>query len=175
MNPENTVEYNSLSWVKVQLDDVLSDAQSNLSEYIDNKQDEHLENCIEYLQLIYGTLQMVEVYGGAMLAQEMLQTTTALLEGGVDNNEDAYDVLMRAMLQLPDYLETIQAGSKDTPITLMPLFNDLRAARKEGLLSESALFSPEIESTEIASGEDDDAEEAELGSPEDYRSWESPG
>ena len=157
MNPENTVEYNSLSWVKVQLDDVLADAQSNLSEYVDNKQEEHLENCIEYLQLIYGTLQMVEVYGGAMLAQEMLLTTTALLEGGVDNNEDAYDVLMRAMLQLPDYLETIQAGSKDTPITLMPLFNDLRAARKEGLLSESALFSPEIESTEISSGEDADA------------------
>ena len=156
MNPENTVEYNSLSWVKVQLDDVLADAQSNLSEYVDNKQEEHLENCIEYLQLIYGTLQMVEVYGGAMLAQEMLQTTTALLEGGVDNNEDAYDVLMRAMLQLPDYLETIQAGSKDTPITLMPLFNDLRAARKESLLSESALFSPEIETTEISSGEDDD-------------------
>ena len=157
MNPENTVEYNSLSWVKVQLDDVLADAQSNLSEYVDNKQEEHLENCIEYLQLIYGTLQMVEVYGGAMLAQEMLLTTTALLEGGVDNNEDAYDVLMRAMLQLPDYLETIQAGSKDTPITLMPLFNDLRAARKEGLLSESALFSPEIETTEISSGADADA------------------
>ena len=150
MNPENTIEYNSLSWVKAQLDDVLSDAQSNLSEYVENKQKEHLENCVEYLQLIYGTLQMVEVYGAAMLAEEMLLTTTALLEGKVDNNKDTYDVLMRAMLQLPDYLETIQAGSKDTPITLMPLFNDLRAARKEGLLSESALFEPEIESAKIS-------------------------
>ena len=157
MNPDNTVEYNSLSWVKVQLDDVLSDAQSNLNEYIDNKHTEHLENCIEYLQLIYGTLQMVEVYGAAMLAQEMLQTTTALLKGEVENDEDAYDVLMRAMLQLPDYLETIQAGSKDTPITLMPLFNDLRAARKEGLLSESVLFSPEIEDAELDSNIEDGA------------------
>ena len=32
MNPDNTVEYNSLSWVKAQLDDVLADAQSNLNE-----------------------------------------------------------------------------------------------------------------------------------------------
>ncbi len=157
MNPDNTVEYNSLSWVKVQLDDVLSDAQSNLNEYIENKHTEHLENCIEYLQLIYGTLQMVEVYGAAMLAQEMLQTTTALLKGEVENDEDAYDVLMRAMLQLPDYLETIQAGSKDTPITLMPLFNDLRAARKEGLLSESVLFSPEIEDADLDSNTEDSA------------------
>ncbi len=53
MNPDNTVEYNSLSWVKTQLDDVLSDAQSNLSEYIEDKDVVHLENCIEHLQLIY--------------------------------------------------------------------------------------------------------------------------
>jgi len=151
MNPDNTVEYNSLSWVKAQLDDVLSDAQSNLNEYIENQTDEHLENCIEHLQLIYGTLQMVEVYGASMLAEEMQKTTAALLAGNVDRNEDTYDVLMRAMLQLPDYLEGIQAGNKDIPIILMPLINDLRAARKEGLLTESVLFSPDLESATLNS------------------------
>ena len=151
MSVDNTVEYNSLSWVKAQLDDVLSDAQSDLNEYIENKTEENLENCIEHLQLIYGTLQMVEIYGAAMLAEEMRLTTAALLEGKVERAEDTYDVLMRAMLHLPDYLEGIQAGKKDSPITLMPLFNDLRTARKEGLLSESVLFSPDIENTELAS------------------------
>jgi len=161
MSVENTVEYNSLSWVKAQLDDVLSDAQANLNEYIENKTDENLENCIEHLQLIYGTLQMVEIYGAAMLAEEMQKTTVALLAGEVERVEDTYDVLMRAMLQLPDYLEGIQAGKKDAPITLMPLFNDLRTARKEGLLSESVLFSPDIENTELdADGYDADAIEA---------------
>ena len=150
MSVDNTVEYNSLSWVKAQLDDVLSDAQSNLNEYIENKTDENLENCIEHLQLIYGTLQMVEIYGAAMLAEEMQKTTAALLAGEVERAEDTYDVLMRAMLQLPDYLEGIQAGKKDAPITLMPLFNDLRTARKEGLLSESVLFSPDIENAELS-------------------------
>ena len=158
MSVDNTVEYNSLSWVKAQLDDVLSDAQSNLNEYIESKTDENLENCIEHLQLIYGTLQMVEIYGAAMLAEEMQKTTAALLAGDVERAEDTYDVLMRAMLQLPDYLEGIQAGKKDAPITLMPLFNDLRTARKEGLLSESVLFSPDIENTELsADGYDADA------------------
>ena len=151
MNPDNTVEYNSLSWVKAQLDDVLSDAQSNLNEYIESKTDEHLENCIEHLQLVYGTLQMVEVYGASMLAEEMQLTTSALLAGEVENDEDTYDVLMRSMLQLPDYLEGIQAGNKDMPITLMPLINDLRTARKEGLLTESVLFSPDIESAQLES------------------------
>ncbi len=151
MNPDNTVEYNSLGWVKAQLDDVLSDAQACLNEYIENKTDSELENCIEHLQLINGTLQMVEVYGASMLAEEMKRTTEALLEGGVEHAEDAYDVLMRAMLQLPDYLESIQAGKTDAPIALMPLINDLRAARKEGLLTESALFSPDLESAELSS------------------------
>ncbi len=161
MSVENTVEYNSLSWVKAQLDDVLSDAQANLNEYIENKTDENLENCIEHLQLIYGTLQMVEIYGAAMLAEEMQKTTVALLAGEVERAEDTYDVLMRAMLQLPDYLEGIQAGKKDAPITLMPLFNDLRTARKEGLLSESVLFSPDIENAELdADGYDTGAIEA---------------
>ncbi|HHJ35805.1 MAG TPA: histidine kinase, partial [Gammaproteobacteria bacterium] len=151
MNPDNTVEYNSLSWVKAQLDDVLSDAQTSLNEYIENQTEGELENCIEHLQLIYGTLQMVEVYGASILAEEMQHTTTALLEGNIDRAEDAYDVLMRAMLQLPDYLEGIQAGKKDAPITLMPLINDLRAARKEGLLTESVLFSPDVESAVLSS------------------------
>ena len=149
MNPDNTVEYNSLSWVKAQLDEVLADAQANLNEYIENQQKEDLENCIEHLQLIFGTLQMVEVYGGALLAEEMQLTTNALLNDAVDRAEDAYDVLMRAMLQLPDYLESIQSGGVDAPIVLMPLINDLRAVRKEGLLTESSLFSPDIDNTEL--------------------------
>lgn len=151
MNPNKTIEYNSLSWVKAQLDDVLSDAQSNLNDYIENKVDDDLENCIEHLQLIYGTLQMVEVYGASMLAEEMQYTTQALLDGKVESDDDAYDVLMRAMLQLPDYLEGIQAGKTDAPIALMPLINDLRAARNESLLTEGVLFSPDIENTELNS------------------------
>ncbi|MBE9567891.1 MAG: Hpt domain-containing protein, partial [Proteobacteria bacterium] len=158
MNPDNTVEYNSLSWVKAQLDDVLSDAQSSLNDYIEDREDENLKQCIEHLQLIYGTLQMVEVYGAAMLTEEMQKTSVALLEGNVERVEDAFDVLMRAMLQLPDYLEKIQAGHKDAPITLMPLINDLRTARKEGLLTESVLFSPELENVTLeASGYDADS------------------
>jgi chemosensory pili system protein ChpA (sensor histidine kinase/response regulator) len=166
MNPDKTIEYNSLSWVKAQLDDVLSDAQSNLNDYIESNNNEDLENCIEHLQLIYGTLQMVEVYGASMLAEEMQSTSMALLEGKVESTYDAYDVLMRAMLQLPDYLEGIQAGKADAPISLMPLINDLRAARNEGLLTEGALFSPDLENTQLGSSEID-AESIESGKLQD--------
>ncbi len=152
MKPEGTVEYNSLSWVKKQLDAVLADAQNSLSEYIENVEDSApLEQCIDHLRLVYGTLQMVEIYGAAMLAEEMELTAQAQLDGKIEKSADAFDVLMRAMLQLPDYLEGLQSGNKDTPIVLMPLMNDMRAARNEKLLSESVLFVPDVDSVEIES------------------------
>ena len=150
MKPNGTVEYNSLSWVKQQLDTVLNDAQSSLSEYIENNDDGALmQDCIEGLHLAGGTLQMVEIFGAAMLAEEMEHTARAILEGGVDDREDAYDVLMRAMLQLPDYLEGLQAGNRDAPMALLPLMNDMRTIRKENLLTENVLFFPDMDVVDV--------------------------
>ncbi len=155
MKPDGTEEYNSISWVKRQLDGVLLETQGNLSAYIENTDDSaKLQSCIDNLRLVYGTLQMVEVYGAAMLAEEMEKTARAQLEGKVDRAEDVFDVLMRAMLQLPDYLESLQSGHKDTPIALMPLINDLRAARRDSLLSENVLFLPDVQSVVIDSDHD---------------------
>lgn len=162
MSTDSTVEYNSLSWVKKQLDGVLTEAQSNLNEYIEHQDADALQQSIDHLKLVYGTLQMVEVYGAAMLAEEMQHTAIALQKGDVERVEDVFDVLMRAMLQLPDYLENIQAGSKDTPIHLMPLINDLRASRNESLLSESVLFLPDTDNVELE-GQGYDATEIEDG------------
>ncbi len=162
MSTDNTVEYNSLSWVKKQLDGVLTEAQTSLNDYIENGEQEDLQQSIDHLKLVYGTLQMVEVYGASMLAEEMQQTASALLQGEVERIEDAFDVLMRAMLQLPDYLENIQAGAKDTPILLMPLINDLRASRNDSLLSESVLFVAQTDDVELAA-EDYDASKIEQG------------
>ena len=163
MNAHSALQYNSLGWVKKQLDAVLTEAQSCLSEYIENNTNEGaLKDCIESLKLVYGTLQMVEVYGASMLAEEMEQTAIAMLEGRVDSKDDVFDVLMRAMLQMPDYLEGLQAGNKDSAIALMPLINDLRAARKESLLSESVLLFPDFGSV-VDAESDAEAARAEAG------------
>ena len=163
MNAHSALQYNSLGWVKKQLDAVLTEAQSCLSEYIENNTNEGaLKDCIESLKLVYGTLQMVEVYGASMLAEEMEQTAIAMLEGRVDSKDDVFDVLMRAMLQMPDYLEGLQAGNKDSAIALMPLINDLRAARKESLLSERVLLFPDFGSV-VDAESDAEAARAEAG------------
>ncbi len=147
MKTEDTVEYNSLKWVKKELDLILQEAQTSFSAYIEEPEAEsdRLNECIEHLHMVQGTLQMVELFGAAQLAEEMEHVAQALADGGIDKKDDAYDVLMRAMLQLPDYLESLQAGSKDVPMILLPLLNDLRASRHASLLSENVLFFPNVD------------------------------
>ncbi|MCB1641395.1 MAG: Hpt domain-containing protein, partial [Xanthomonadales bacterium] len=65
-------------------------------------------------------------------------------DGKVRQTEEAYQILMRGMLQVPDYLDRLQSGHRDIPIVLLPLLNDLRACRGEKLLTETALFSPDL-------------------------------
>ncbi|VAW64159.1 Signal transduction histidine kinase CheA [hydrothermal vent metagenome] len=153
MKTEDTVEYNSLRWVKKELDLILQEAQTSLSAYIENTQEtERLRESVEHLHMVHGTLQMVELYGAAQLAEEMEKVSDALLNGKVNKVDDAYDVLMRSMLQLPDYLESLQSGGKDVPMVLLPLLNDLRASRNASLLSENVLFFPDVDNEEAPPG-----------------------
>ncbi|MDH5471876.1 MAG: Hpt domain-containing protein [Gammaproteobacteria bacterium] len=149
MKTEDTVEYNSLRWVKKELDHILHEAQVSLSAYIeDSARQESLNECIDHLHMVQGTLQMVELYGAAQMAEEMELLAKAVLNNQVKQKDDAYDVLMRAMLQLPDYLESLQAGNKDVPMVLLPMLNDLRASRNESLLSENVMFFPDIDASD---------------------------
>jgi hypothetical protein len=67
--------------------------------------------------LAHGVLRLVEVYGAALLAEEMEHVTRYLLDGGVDQKRqrqaDGLDALMRAMVQLPTYLERVLSGGRD--------------------------------------------------------------
>jgi chemosensory pili system protein ChpA (sensor histidine kinase/response regulator) len=145
MSVGNELDINTLSWVKSEIDETLNQARTALEAYVEDPEDEsRLQFCFNYLHQVRGTLQMVELYGATMAAEEMEILTQALLDKQVNNREDAYEVLMRGILQLPDYLEHLLAGHQDIPVVLMPLLNDLRAARGEALLSENALFAPDL-------------------------------
>jgi chemosensory pili system protein ChpA (sensor histidine kinase/response regulator) len=139
------IDYSTLRWVKQELDDTLKQARQALEAHVQNPDDQaQMSFCAAHLHQVYGTLQMVELYGASLLAEEMEQVAKALLEGNIHQLEDAYGVLMRSILQLPDYLERLMRGGRDIPLVLLPLLNDLRAVRGEALLSENAMFSPDL-------------------------------
>ena len=95
----------------------------------------------ELLRQIRGALQMTETYGAALLTEEMELGCKYLagLRAG-KGREDGLDALTRAMVQLPIYIERLLAGGRDIALVLLPMLNDLRAARGERLLSEGTLL-----------------------------------
>ncbi len=138
-------DYLALDWVRGEIQETLNQAQQALEAFVDNPDDStRMRFCQTYLHQVYGTLQMVEFYGAALLAEEMEKLAHALLDGKVSQLADAQETLMRAILQLPPYLDRVQASRRDLPLVLLPLLNDLRASRGESLLSETSLFKPDL-------------------------------
>lgn len=146
MKPTANAEINSVKWVLRELAPLLDEVQRHIVSYVETPRggDADLREIRTVLRQVQGTLRMVELYGAAMLTEEMERMAAALADEDLANREDALEVLMRAALQLPDYLDRVQAGSPDVPMVLLPLLNGLRVARDESPLPESALFLPDL-------------------------------
>ncbi|NNM61779.1 MAG: hypothetical protein HKM03_06380, partial [Steroidobacteraceae bacterium] len=133
----------TLHIVAKELSVTLADARAALEAYAERTdQGEMLGRCAEQLHLAHGVLRLVEVYGAALLAEEMEHVSRYLLESVEDEKRqsDGLDALMRAMVQLPTYLERVLSGGRDLALVLLPLLNDLRSVRGSPLLSEGTLL-----------------------------------
>src|SRR5450432_3008150 len=133
----------TLHIVAKELAATLNDARASLEAYAERPdQRTLLEKCADQLHSAHGVLRLVEVYGAALLAEEMEHVTRYLLSSDNDQKRhvDGLDALMRATVQLPTYLERVLSGGRDLALVLLPLLNDLRSVRGSPLLSEGTLL-----------------------------------
>ncbi|MHC8379660.1 Hpt domain-containing protein [Pseudomonas sp. MDT1-16] len=138
-------DYVALEWVKGEIAETLKVAHQAIETLLDDPQATHaLSECLACVHQVHGSLQMVEFYGAALLAEEMEQLTTALQQNRVGHRDEAIHLLLQALGQLPIYLDRVQGARRDLPLVVLPLINDLRSARGESLLSETSLFSPQL-------------------------------
>ncbi len=138
-------DVSTLNWVKGEIDETLNQARIALEAFVNTPDDENqMGFCVMHLHQVRGTLEMVELYGAAQAADEMEQLALALQQKQVEAVERACEVLMRAILQLPDYLEALQGGQADNAVVLLPIINELRRLRGEQTLQEAAFFHPDL-------------------------------
>jgi chemosensory pili system protein ChpA (sensor histidine kinase/response regulator) len=143
----------TLHIVAKELATTLNDARAALEAYAERSdQRVLLEKCADHLHSAHGVLRLVEVYGAALLAEEMEHVTRYLLSSDNDQKRqvDGLDALMRAMVQLPTYLERVLSGGRDLALVLLPLLNDLRSVRGSPLLSEGTLLLLNLKSDQPA-------------------------
>ncbi|MEJ2755206.1 MAG: hypothetical protein P8104_05070 [Gammaproteobacteria bacterium] len=133
--------YQALDWVLGEIEQTLKQAQYALEAFADHPEDAtHMRSCLTYLHQVHGTLKIVECFGASVLAEEMELLAQAFLSGTVLHAGEAVHVLMQAVVRLPVYLDRVKSKRRDIPGTVLPLINELRAARGEGFLPEETFF-----------------------------------
>lgn len=141
---KTSIQQSALGWVRKAIDEHLSEIRTNLNRYQDDYDDSLIEEMKEQLIVINGVLTMVEQFGAAMLTEEMVSLCDFLVSEEKDKKDPVLEVLLRSVLQLPDYIERIQSGLTDLPLVILPLLNDIRAVQDKDLFSEKLLFLPKI-------------------------------
>ena len=135
--------YNALMWLQTELQQSLTLALNAMNSFIDGDGEaKTLSDCTEALYQVKGTLDMVNISGAAMLADEMQHTVMALRDNKLTNKNLAEDALVRSLLLLPNYLKLLSEEFEDHPLALLDSINELRQAREDQPLSEEALFKP---------------------------------
>ena len=145
--------FTALDWVTGEIGETLKQASDALEAYVANMEDAtRIRFCLNHIHQVHNILLMVELHGGALLAEEMEKLSRAVIEKTVVNANDAFEVLMRAILQLPVYLDRVKSARCDDPASLMSLLNDLRAVRGEHLFTETQLFGPDMRAAHVDKG-----------------------
>jgi chemosensory pili system protein ChpA (sensor histidine kinase/response regulator) len=143
----------SLQLVVAEITTELHEARSALESFVERPEDPApLQRFAIHVHLARGALRVVGVYGGALLAEEMEQVARYLESHASTGHapSDDLDALLRAMEQLPAYVDRVASGGRDVPLALLPLLNDLRAVRGGALLSEGTLLLLNLRSDEPA-------------------------
>jgi hypothetical protein len=139
------MKYSALTWVKATIDESLKQTRQALEQFVEYPSDTApLQQCVVWLHEIHGALSVLELQTAALLVQNVELTIKSLLAGKIENNESTYDVLMRALIQLPNYLDHLAIVQRDIPLALLPLLNDLRTKQKQPALAPNTLFTPDL-------------------------------
>lgn len=119
------------------LDLVLQELSSSLSEVEDLLQrfleDRHngglLQQAIEGLQQLRGTLTLIELRGAGLLLDEMIALATDIPEHDAEQHNDALSVLCDSLFELERFLEFTRSNGYEMPELLLPVSNRLRQLR----------------------------------------------
>jgi hypothetical protein len=142
----------SLSVVRDELFATIDEAELGLEQFIAERENGSLlQQAVENLQQVRGTLKLIELAGAEMLAQEVLQQATDIPAGAGEERDGQLSALSNALHVLRRYLEIVDAHRQEVPELLLPAINELRQAGAQPLLPESFFFSVRLDHSRPAS------------------------
>lgn len=143
----------SLSLVRDELFATMEQAEQSLEHFIVERQNGSLlQQAVESLHQVRGTLSLIELAGAELLAQEVLQQATDIPVGAGEERDTQLAALNNALYVLRRYLEGVDAHRREMPELLLPAINDLRQAGGQPPLPESFFFSARLDQPRPAHG-----------------------
>lgn len=136
----------SLNLVRDELFTTMEEAESSLEQFIaDRHNGSLLQQAVENLHQVRGTLNLIELAGAELLAQEVLDQATDIPAGAGEERDAQLSALSNALHVLRRYLENLEANRQEMPELLLPAINDLRQAGRQPALPESFFFSVRLD------------------------------
>ncbi|MBP8184524.1 MAG: ferrous iron transporter B [Pseudomonas sp.] len=136
----------SLSLVRDELFATIDEAELSLEQFIAERENGSLlQQAVESLHQVRGTLKLIELAGAEMLAQEVLQQATDIPAGAGEERDVQLSALSNALHVLRRYLEIVDAHRHEIPEILLPAINELRLAGAQPTLPESFFFSVRLD------------------------------
>lgn len=136
----------SLSLVRDELFATMEEAEQNLEHFIAERQNGSLlQHSVDCLTQIRGTLNLIELAGAELLAQEALDLATDIPTGVSEDRDGQLAALGNALYVLRRYLENLEAHRQEIPELLLPAINDVRQAAGQPALPEGFFFSARLD------------------------------
>lgn len=136
----------SLNLVRDELFVTMEEAEQSLEHFIAERHNGSLlQQAVESLHQVRGTLNLIELAGAELLAQEVLGQATDIPAGAGEERDAQLSALSNALHVLRRYLENVDAHRQEMPELLLPAINDLRQAGAQQPLPESFFFSVRLD------------------------------
>ncbi len=162
MTNSEKINLTSLKLVQNELVATIEQSALHLEEFSRDRQNaDLLQNCIDGIKQISGTLSLIQLRGVDLLAQELLEQITDIPLGEESGIDRRLEALTAAFFILPRYLEYCLQTARSSAVLLIPHINKLRQLRKSPPLPESYFYSLEVSlpepapvATDLSLGED---------------------
>lgn len=136
----------SLGLVRDELFATMEQAEQSLEQFIAERQNGSLlQQAVEAMHQVRGTLNLIELTGAELLAQELWDQATDIPTGAGEERDVQLSALSNALHVLRRYLENLDLHRQEMPELLLPAINDLRQAGGQPPLPESYFFSVRLD------------------------------
>lgn len=127
--------------VKGEVEAVIGGVAKDLEVYFDNTEEkEVIKSCIERVHQVGGSLRLLEIKGGEVLAEEIENLLKAILSGSSLESQNVSELLVGALLFIPKYFDFAINHKQDIPLLVLSTVNLLRRSYGKGILTEHLFF-----------------------------------